>query len=197
MKAIRVLIPPVIFLILASSPLVAHQGNQDLSKLFPKQFGGLEGLEDIPAMLSAATYVCKGQVIEAPETTFSRDETARMTGTAYVRIDRCFKGDLTGKTIGVQVDNVLDAAGGGWHAFRLRSGEYYLLFLNPWNDHYIPANQFYGALPVSRKSAAEIANSDPKVQLESDLKAGLQDEDEEAVLNLSYARCEELRSTAG
>jgi len=122
-------------LILGANILLAGQSAGDLSKMFPKQIAG--GDEDIPAMMSAANFVCKGEVTSAPVPIFSREDGPRMTATAYVRIDRCFKGDLTGKTVGVQIDNVLEAAGGSWHAFLLRSGEYDLLFLKPWNDRYI------------------------------------------------------------
>jgi hypothetical protein len=155
-------------MIFAVKILSGGQHTEDLSKMFPKQISG--GNEDIPAMMSAANFVCKGEVISAPEPTFSRKETPRMTATAFVRMDRCFKGDLTGKTVGVQIDNVLEAAGGSWHPFLLHPGEYDLIFLKPWNDRYITVNQFYGALPVSRKSGANIEDPDPLMRLELDLR---------------------------
>ncbi len=170
-------------ILFATQVLYGGQGIADLSPIFPKLQDGLPGYEDIPQLMSTAALACKGEVIFAPEPSFDSGNTPRMTGVAFVRLDRCFKGRSPNPTVSVRFDAVLPSEGHSWHAFILRTGEYRFLFLRPFEGRYILVDQFYGALPVSRMCRAEIEDSDPLWRLELDLKEGFQDQDPEGVLS--------------
>jgi len=138
--------------------------------------------EDIPKFVSASTLVCKGEVLYAPELIFVENP-PRMTATASVGLDRCFKGSAMG-TIDVLFDGFLPSGGssGGWSPLILTTGDYDLFFLKPQGGKYVPVDQRNGALRISREMGPTAKGSDPLLQLELDLKAGLHDAEPELVL---------------
>jgi hypothetical protein len=69
-----------------------------------------QGTEPIPEMMQEASLVCKGEVTSAPTPTLG-DNTPRMSGTAWVRLDRCFKGDVGRSPIPLAVDQYYALAG--------------------------------------------------------------------------------------
>jgi len=156
------------------------------------------GAENIPALMAESTLVCKGEVVEAPTPTFVRSSAAlaRMTATAEVHPDRCFKGTPPGSTIPVLFDRFLPAAGGP--AFVLRKGDYRVFFLKPQNKQYAIVNEWFGALPASRELGPVPESADSMLLLELDLKAGLRDSDSERVLDSirMLGNMKKLNSTA-
>ncbi len=149
-------------------------------------------------MMAEATLVCKGEVVEAPSPVFVRSlgETPKLTATAQVRPDRCFKGKPAESLIPVLFDGLLPAAGGP--SFVLRKGDYLLLFLRQQEGQYAVVDRWFGALQVSRKSAPEAESRDSRFLLELDLKEGLTDSDPELVLDSirMLGNMKQLHSTA-
>src|SRR5581483_3565106 len=81
------------------------------------------GTEDIPNLMASATLVCKGEVYEAPAPLSLVEGTPRMTATALVHPDRCFKGTALDSSISVMFDGfVLNVD----PSFVLRRGDYRL-----------------------------------------------------------------------
>jgi hypothetical protein len=154
-----------------------------------------EGTENIPKLMEEATLVCKGEVTSAPKP-LSVADAPRMTGTATVRVDRCFKGDPGGSEIRVSVDSFLPPGGGP--AFILNPGDYRVFFLKSLDDKYAVVDEWFGALRASREIAHAPGGGDPKLLLELDLKAGLHDSDPERVLDSirMLGNMKTLRSTA-
>jgi hypothetical protein len=140
----------------------------------------LPGTEPIPEMMQEASLVCKGEVTSAPTPTLG-DNTPRMSGTAWVRLDRCFKGDVGRSPIPLAVDQYY-ALGGG-PTFFLKPGDYRVLFLTPKDGRYMIVNEWFGSLKASRNLSSSGRDADtPMASLERDLVAGLQDKDTELVL---------------
>jgi hypothetical protein len=142
------------------------------------------GTENIPKLMADSSLVCKGEVTEAPELTFSADpDPPRLTATAVVHVDRCFKGEApANETLLVLFDSVLPPHGGPYVV--LQKGDYRLFFLKPENDKYVLVDVWFGNLPISRRLAdLPVGNAGSMQQLESDLKAGLRDSDSERVLD--------------
>jgi len=139
-----------------------------------------EGTENIPKLVADATLVCKGEVVEASEPQVATSRSSVPSATALVEPDRCFKGAHLGR-IPVLFDGFI-AAGGG-PSFVLRKGDYRLLFLRPERGEFAVVDQWFGALPVSRKLASPSSTSDPLLLLEEDFKAGLSDAEHERVLD--------------
>jgi hypothetical protein len=132
--------------------------------------------------------VCKGEVIDAPDVTLSvNPELPRLTATAIVRVDRCFKGQPpNGGIVPVLFDNVLPAGGmGGGTPFAvLRRGDYRLYFLKPQGEEYVLVDGWFGQLTISRNLASDSSEDpNPMHRLEADLKAGLADPDRDRVLD--------------
>ena len=154
-----------------------------------------EGTENIPKLMEEATLVCKGEVISAPKP-LSVADAPRMTGTATVRVDRCFKGDPGGGEIRVSVDSSLPPGGGP--AFILNPGDYRVFFLKSLDGKYAVVDEWFGALRASREIAHAPGGGDPKLLLELDLDAGLHDNDPERVLDSirMLGNMKTLRSTA-
>lgn len=146
------------------------------------------GTENIPQLMTDSTLVCKGEVIEAPDVTFSANpQLPRLTASAIVRVDRCFKGQPPdGGVVPVLFDNVLPTGGmgGGTLFVVLQKGDYRLYFLKPKGEEYVLADGWFGQLTVSRNLASDSSeDSDPMHSLEADLKAGLTDRDRDRVLD--------------
>jgi len=139
------------------------------------------GAEKIPKLMVDSTLVCKGEVIDAPDLVFSASPPSHWTATAFIRTDRCFKGEPPpGDTVPVLFDNILPSGGtsGGTPNVILRKGDYRLYFLKPEADKYILVDRWSGQLEISRRVAeASTHDPDPMYQLEMDLKAGLTDPD--------------------
>jgi hypothetical protein len=133
-----------------------------------------EGTENIPKLMEEATLVCKGEVTSAPKP-LSVADPPRMTGTATVRVDGCFKGDPGGSEIPVSVDSFLPPGGGP--AFILNPGDYRVFFLKSLGGKYAVVDEWFGALRASREIAHAPGGGDPKLLLELNLKAGLHDSD--------------------
>jgi len=148
-----------------------------VSQAYPRP---LAGTENIPKLMEEAMLVCKGEVTAAPKPLPLADA-PRMTATATVRVDRCFKGDPGGSEIRVQVDGYLPPGGGP--VFILSPGDYRLFFLKSADGNYAVVDQWFGSLDVSREPGPMRASADPMLLLELDLKAGLHDHDPERVLN--------------
>jgi hypothetical protein len=152
--------------------------------------GPLPGTEDIPKMMAASALVCKGEVVEAPTPTFvpSLAGVSRLTETANVHPDRCFKGSPNGSLIPVLFDGFVS---GFDPSFVLREGDYRLFFLKPQNGEYAVVDVWFGALSVSRELGPVDGSSDGMYPLELDgmypleldLKAGLRDSNQERVLD--------------
>jgi hypothetical protein len=146
------------------------------------------GTENIPELMTDSTLVCKGEVVEAPETIAAPNPpTPRRTATAVVHVDRCFKGERpASEMVPVLFDNILPGGGtslGRMYAV-LRKGDYCLYFLKPEGDKYVLVDDWFGKLSISRHLASDSAeDSDPMHQLESDLKAGLTDPERDRVLD--------------
>lgn len=159
--------------------------------------GPLPGTEDIPGMMAASTLVCKGEVVEAPNTIYVRSsaDTTRLMATASVRPDRCFKGNANGSSIPVLFDG---SVSGNSPSFVLRKGDYRLFFLTPQNGKYTVVDVWFGALSVSRKLGSVSENTDGMYLLELDLKAGLGDSNPERVLDSvrMLGNMKHLRSTS-
>lgn len=146
------------------------------------------GTENIPQLMTDSTLVCKGEVIEAPDVTFSANpQLPRLTASAIVRVDRCFKGQPPeGGVVPVLSDNVLPSGGtsGGTPFVVLRKGDYRLYFLKPKGEEYVLTDGWFGQLTISRNLASDSSeDSDPMHRLEADLKAGLTDPDRDRVLD--------------
>jgi hypothetical protein len=144
--------------------------------------------ENIPQLMAESTLVCKGEVTDAPDVTSSENpDLPRLTATAIIRADRCFKGQAPdGGIVPVLFDNVLPAGGmsGGTPFVVLRKGDYCLFFLKPRGDEYAPVNDWFGQLTISRNLASDFSDDpDPMHRLEADLKAGLADPDRDRVLD--------------
>jgi hypothetical protein len=137
----------------------------------------------LPDVVAKASFICKGEVISAPDVRTIRGPLPRKTGIAKLRIDACFKGSLAG-VIAVAADEYRPAAGwsGGGHLFTPKTGEHLLLFLRSKGTVYELADDNVGALSVSTRTSSVPPNIDPLENLESDFKAGLQDSDPEVVL---------------
>ena len=66
----------------------------------------------------------------------------------------------------------------------LRKGNYSLFFLRPEENKYVLADDWFGQLSISRQlGTSPLGDNDPMHQLEVDLKAGLNDRDDERVLD--------------
>lgn len=141
--------------------------------------GPPHGTEDIPKMMAASSLVCKGEVVEAPTPKLSPSSVGISDLSASVRPDRCFKGSLVGSSIPVLFDGYISEG----PSFVLHEGDYRLFFLMPQNGAYAVVDRWFGALPVSRKLGPVPAHGDEMYALEQDLKAGLQDPNEEIVLD--------------
>ena len=146
------------------------------------------GTEKIPQLMTDSTLACKGEVIEAPDVTFSDNpELPRLTATALVRVDRCFKGQPPdGGVVSVLFDDVLPAGGmgGGTPLVVLQKGDYRLYFLKPQGEEYVLVDGWFGQLTISRNLAGDSSDApDPMQRLEADLKAGLSDPDRDRVLD--------------
>jgi hypothetical protein len=137
----------------------------------------------IPDLVSKSSFVCKGEITSTPLVRDIAVPLPRLTGTATMRIDACFKGTLAG-SVRVATDEYRPAGGwsGGGHIFTPQVGEYLLLFLTRVGDRYELADQARGALPVSRRTSHAAQRSEPLSKLEDDFKAGLGDSDPEVVL---------------
>ena len=145
-----------------------------MARAYPRP---LEGTENIPKMMAAAAVVCKGEVVAAtkPQSTAKLPSTS---GTAKVRLDRCFKGSPP-REILVAIDSYIPPGGGP--VFVLRQGDYQLLFLKGSGGRYQVIDQWFGALQVSRKIAPAAGSGDPMLLLEQDLQAGLSDSNSDLV----------------
>jgi hypothetical protein len=145
------------------------------------------GAEKIPKLMVDSALVCKGEVIDAPDLVFSASPPLHWTATAFIRTDRCFKGEPPpGDTVPVLFDNILPSGGtsGGTPSVILRKGDYRLYFLKPEADKYILVDRWSGQLEISRHVAeASTHDPDPMYQLEMDLKAGLTDADRALVMD--------------
>jgi len=135
-----------------------------------------------------STLVCKGEVIEAPEVIALPDSSPpRLTATAFLHADRCFKGERpASEIVPVLFDNILPGGGtsGGRKYVVLRKGDYGLYFLKPEGDKYILVDDWFAQLSISRRLATDSAeDSDPMHQLEMDLRAGIADSDRDRVLD--------------
>ncbi len=157
----------------------------------------LPGTENIPALIAQSTLACKGEVVEAPTPLVVRSPTPpRMTATAEVHLDRCFKGVPPGSSISVLFDGLLPAVGGP--VFVLRKSDYRLFFLRPQKGQYEVVDQWFGALSASRELGPVPESADSMFLLELDLKAGLRDSDPDRVLDSvrMLGNMNQLRSTA-
>jgi len=159
------------------------------------------GAENIPALMTGSTLVCKGEVVQAPAPTVvnSFTELPRMTAVAEVRPDRCFKGTSPVGLVPVLFDGLRPAGGaGGGRLFVLQKGDYRLFFLKPHNGEYVVSNEWFGALPISRELGAMPEGADSMYLLELDLKAGLADSDPERILDSirMLGNMKKLRSVA-
>lgn len=149
--------------------------------------GPAAGTENIPKLVADSTLVCKGEVIEAPEVTPTRDPSPpHLTATARVQVDRCFKGDAPpSNVISVQFDGIVPMASAPYVVLRRR--DYRLLFLKPENDRndkYVMVDEWFGQLSISRMlGTVPDGEIDPMRHLELDLKAGLLDADPDRVLD--------------
>jgi hypothetical protein len=155
------------------------------------------GTENIPAMMAGSALVCKGEVEEAPVPSHvpSAVGVARMTATASVRPDRCFKGDNWAASILVAFDSFVTGVD---PFFILHKGDYRLFFLKPHGtNRYEVVDVWFGALPVSRELGPVIRDTDPMYRLELDLRAGLRDPNPELVLDSirMLGNMKHLRST--
>jgi HEAT repeat protein len=157
----------------------------------------LSGTEDIPRLIAASALVCKGDVVEAPTPIFvpSSAGMTRLTATANVRPDRCFKGAPQGSSIPVLFDGFVSGVD---PSFVLRKGDYLLFFLKPQNGAFAVVDKWFGALPVSRELGPAPEGADGMYLLELDLKAGLRDSNPERVLDSirMLGNMKHLRSTA-
>lgn len=141
----------------------------------------LPGTEPIPQLMEKADLVCKGLVTSAPPT-IAGEYTKEKTGVATVRVDRCFKGDPGGSEIPVLFDQILPPGGGP--VVVLRTGDYYLFFLTRQsNGRYLPFDNFFSTLRISKLLGEIPAGVDAMQLLELDLKAGLKDNDQELMLD--------------
>lgn len=147
--------------------------------IYPKSS---EASEDLKALMSQAQLACRGEVLEAPSPKVVDGPTPRETGIAVVRIDKCYKGS-TPIQINVLVDEFLPGGGmsGEPRFVILKPGEYDLFFLKTAGSRFVPLHQRGSVLTLSRRSSST-KSSDPLVGLEDDLVAGLQDPDQELVL---------------
>jgi hypothetical protein len=143
--------------------------------------GPLDGSENIPKLLDESSLVCKGEVTASAKPLPLADA-PRMTGTATVHVDRCFKGDPGGNEIHVLVDGFVPPGGG--HMFALNQGDYRLFFLRSVDGKYAVVDEWFGALSASREVAPALrGGSDPKSALELDLDAGLRDSNPDRALD--------------
>lgn len=141
----------------------------------------VSGTEPIPQLMEKADLVCKGLVTSAPPT-ITGPYTKEKNGIANVRVDRCFKGHPEANEIAVLFDWVLPPGGGP--ALVLRSGDYFLFFLKRQsNGKYLPFDDFFSTLQVSRLLGDTPPDADPMQLLEMDLKAGLKDADHDRLLD--------------
>jgi HEAT repeat protein len=140
------------------------------------------GTENIPELMAASTLVCKGEVVDAPTPTFvpSSAGMTRLTATANVRSDRCFKGAPQGSSIPVLFDGFVSGVD---PSFVLRKGDYLLFFLKPQNGNFVVVDKWFGALQVSRELGPASEGADGMSLLELDLKAGLRDSNPERMLD--------------
>jgi hypothetical protein len=139
------------------------------------------GTEPIPELMEKAELVCKGLVTGAPPT-ISGPFTKEKTGVAQVRVDRCFKGNPDGNEIAVLFNWILPPGGGP--AVVLKTGDYYLFFLTRQsNGQYLPFDDFFSTLRISRLLGDAPRDVDAMQLLELDLKAGLKDTDQDRVLD--------------
>jgi hypothetical protein len=131
-----------------------------------------------------SALVCKGEVVEAAEVTVASDpQPPHRTATAFVHVDRCFKGERpASELVPVLFDNILPPAGGPYVV--LRKGDYRLFFLKTEEDRYVLVDNWFGQLSISRQLGATPSGAtNPMHRLELDFKAGLNDGDHERVLD--------------
>jgi hypothetical protein len=134
--------------------------------------------------MADSALVCKGEVVEAAEVTVVSDpRPPHRTATAIVHVDRCFKGERpASEVVPVLFDNILPPGGGPYVV--LRKGDYSLFFLKPEEDRYVLVDDWFGQLSISRQlGATPFGDAAPMHRLEVDLKAGLNDQDHERVLD--------------
>ena len=110
----------------------------------------------------------------------------RLTATALVRLDRCFKGTPADSVIPVWIDAYaaaeITASDTG---FRLNKGAYRLFSSSPvamLTTLWIPS---FGALQISRQLGPTPEGADSMYLLELDLKAGLNDPDRDDMWSMS------------
>lgn len=102
----------------------------------------LRGDEDIPKLMMDSTLVCKGEVIDAPEAIGVLDVgPTQRTATAFVHVDRCFKGEEpAGEVVPVLFDNRVPSggsSGGRLYVILRKNDGYSLFFLKPqWDNMY-------------------------------------------------------------
>jgi hypothetical protein len=179
------------------SPLAAFLCSSALAYPRPR-----DGTENIPKLIADSTLVCKGEVIDAPAVTPTRDPSPpHLTATALVQAGSCFKGEMPpSNVLSILFDGIVPMASSPYVV--LRKGEYRLFFLKPENDRndkYVMVDEWFGQLPISRLlGIAPAGDTDPMHLLESDLKAGLLDADRERVLDSirMLGNMRRLRSTA-
>jgi hypothetical protein len=146
--------------------------------------GPPRGTENIPKLMADSALVCKGEVVEAADATVVSDPLPpHRTATAIVHVDRCFKGERpASEVVLVLFDNILPPGGGPYVVFR--KGDYRLLFLKREENRYVLVDDWFGQLSISRElGATPFGDADPLHRLEVDLKAGLNDHDQERVLD--------------
>ncbi len=108
-----------------------------------------------------------------------------LAGTATVRVDSCYKGIRPPGDVLALFDDRLSSAGASGREVVLRTGDYRLFFLASQDGKYRPVDDFFAVLSISRLSAAVAPDglSDPMRLLELDLEAGLDDSDQDRVLD--------------
>lgn len=139
----------------------------------------------LPVLLDAATLVLTGEVasvdggVEAlGDWNGRRVPLATFTATAI--IDRLYKGDINDPTVKLLYTRPTGVICNVSRCPDLVVGEYGLFFLHSLGNGYYSFDQLAGELPISRlKSSAHMPGA---VGLESDLVAGLQEENETTLL---------------
>jgi hypothetical protein len=153
--------------------------------------------EPIPKLMADSSLVCKGEVTSALAIKFAF-QPQRFSGTATVHVDRCYKGIPPSNDISVLFDDTLPSAGGARQVV-LRTGDYRLFFLKSEDGKFKPVDDFFSVLTISRLVAVVPQNlSDPIRLLELDLKAGLNESDQDRLLDSirMLGNLKRLRSTA-
>jgi len=144
------------------------------------------GSESVPQLFAKSSLVFSGQVgtvSQTEQTGSDGDGPSRLLlrVTATVKVDRLYKGDASGAAVAITYDRPADDVCAVSFCITLKTGEYGLFFVTGVGNNYQLVDAHFGRWSVSRSHP--VPQKPGLSGLESDLIAGLSDNDERDLLD--------------